>query len=1574
MGSRGLRRRAVLTVCVAVVLGAAASVFGVVTATSAQGTRADSGSLPVQDQGPAAIDKLGRELPNLRTESSDTYQRGNGTRVLRAFGRPVNYRDSTGAWQPIEDQLVQRAGAWQTKASGVPVTLPSKLGEGPVSIGSGSRIVSLDLEGASDAEAAVSGATSSYQAVLPGTSASYAASGTSVRETLTLANAEAPTVYRYALSLSAGLHPVLTEAGTVNIVDSSGHTVYWLAAPTVEDSSTANDGPLTTPVHYELSEDGKTLSLVVNDSWLHDPTRVFPVRIDPDIYWSGAEPDCTIRSGSSAGTSLCGQALVVGSNSATPREVSRTLFRVSVSSIPQDADILSSSIGVRFRHESSSTPVNIQAFALSREFTTSATWNTYDGVHSWSTAGGDYTSQTLPGGGTQPYGQREMLESYVGWWTGIAITPLVEKWVREPSTNHGVLLKAQNETTGFYDEFNQSGHAEEPEEAGEPDFEVVYTPVLGTPASSTLTNIPIDDSASMAVNVADGNLLISHQDVHLPGVGYDFSLADTYNSEATGEAQDEEWPEGGYQSVDSQELNGTTFSAGADVTMERYWVDESRIFHDPSGSWWTFIREPSLDSGGNKAFLSPSGLNATLLVNSSTGKSTLTYNTSLVKYEFAEAGDLEKIVDKNGNTTTFHYGSEGKTSSVVDTHGHTVNFAYEGTSEEEGNITKISDELGRHWKFSENSSRQVVGESDPDGHELKYEYNEQQNPKQITDPRGHLIELSYDEDERVSEIRRVINGTATTPGSKDVITTYKYSIPVSGSVSCPTGSYGDTEVVSPDGSPNGEADSKATGHKTFYCFNNQDQVTKTIDQAGNASTTSYNAATGTPSSYQNPGDTAGGLNVNNTIAYAANGAVEKIVDGTGESSSLTTNFNYTGSGTYSKVEPSSIKTPFSAGSQSGTSHSSFIGYDANGNVENVHQGSATGSPSVALVHNTLGQVTESTDGDGNKTKYEYNTKHDLIKITPPSPLGVTELTYDAIDRVKTVKDGRGITATYTYNGEDQVTKVEYSDGSSVSFEYDADGNTIKRTDAAGFGEPYTGVTSYEYDKLNRPILETTPTAKSTTYEYDYDGNLTSLKDTGGTVTYTYGPDDVLSTLTEPGNSAHPFKFGYETGDDNRESTLYPNGILQCSKTDPAGRLTSLRAFKPTSEQTCASSVSPSSTLEDYSLSYTFEGEEGGKKVNVDTPDLQTLTNLKAENATAYGYDNLDRLLGAVTKPTAGGAATLTSEYEYDHAGNILTNHTYSPSTTYSNNHNKYNAANEICAIATTAPSACATPSEPGIAGDPTYDTDGNMTSDGNPSGAAKFAYTARDQLSSITPHGGSSTSIVSHGTGQEDLAAIGTEEVIQNVLGVASNGTGESANYYTRSNEGTLLAKRKPGEKPSETQYYLADPFGSVAMLTSSTGTQTAPTSGTYQYDPYGSPIGTGPATFGYRSGQVLPDGLLHYGARYYDPANTNWTQQDPINQIGSVTQSDRFLFAGSDPINESDPSGEAVPSRATCAVMAFLAFCQMNGGTELQKQVNAVNTAESEYRSRGEVTPSVDDDEDDAGGDLLEDIVGELL
>ena len=46
-----------------------------------------------------------------------------------------------------------------------------------------------------------------------------------------------------------------------------------------------------------------------------------------------------------------------------------------------------------------------------------------------------------------------------------------------------------------------------------------------------------------------------------------------------------------------------------------------------------------------------------------------------------------------------------------------------------------------------------------------------------------------------------------------------------------------------------------------------------------------------------------------------------------------------------------------------------------------------------------------------------------------------------------------------------------------------------------------------------------------------------------------------------------------------------------------------------------------------------------------------------------------------------------------------------------------------------------------------------------------------------------------------------------------------------------------------------------------------------------------------------VPNGLYHYGARYYDPTTGRWTQPDPVT-------TEAYTFAGGDPVNESDPSG----------------------------------------------------------------------
>jgi RHS repeat-associated protein len=1417
-----------------------------------------------------------RELPELRTANSDTYLRSDGSLAAKISRAPINYRDASGSWQPINTTLQPSTdGSLEASTTQLPISLPSSLSS-PVTVGGEGATVSFSLEGARGS-AAASGSTASYAEALPQVTASYEAQPARLKETLSLASAAAPSVYHYHLSTTGGLTAKLV-AGTVVFSDGQGRPRYVMQTPSVADSG-AKGLPDTRDVRYELSAGGSELNVVVSSAWLSSPDRVFPVRLDPTLEYWGDEIDCVIANGAYENTSLCGGSLSVGHKESPPTTY-RDLLRFNLgTAIRRDAVILRARLALD-EITAPSSPQTLQAFPLKTTPTNGATWNTYDGTHAWTEKGGDFNASPV---------SKLPISTQWTYQVGVGLAPMIEGWIRNPETNHGLILKAENETAPALSTFASDSTPEL-----HPYLEVLYSTKTGTPSDSTFTSQTLTDREGLSVDVANGNLLVQNHILELPGIGSDLSINALFNSRNAGYLR----------SIGA----GWSLNTGIDVRLELNPEDESRTYRDPSGAWWRFDRNSTGDKEGNKAFTTPPGINASL-VEHSDGTLTLEYVTARVKYQFDNSkypSYLQKVEDANKNTTTMHYNSKG-ISSIDDTHGHSVTFNYNETT---GYVTSIKDALGRSWAFTNNASKQLTTVTDPDLHKSTFSYEaETGDLKQIEDPKGHLIELSYDSLRRIKEIRRVINGTASKAGTQDVISTFAYVFPATSSLGCPADTIGDTEVVSPNGSPEGKAGSNSTGHKTFYCFNNRDQVTKTINQRGGLSTAGYDASSGNLTEYQNPGDTAGEGTVMNEIVYNGSGAPTKITEGTASTSSLVTTLNY-GGGNGDEVQPSSVQTPFSATGQKGSStktHKVFYAYDEHGNLTSAAQDKETSSENeVKLTYNPQGQVASSTDPDGNVTKYKYSEtagheKGDLLKIEPPSTLGATELTYDSLDRVHSSKDGRGNTATYTYDGEDRVTRVEYSDGSTVSFKLDADGNTTERVDAKSFGEPYTGATLYEYDKLNRPILETTPTAKSTTYGYDYDGNLTSLKDAGGTVSYTYGSDDLLTSLTEPESSAHPFKFGYETGVDNRESTTFPNGLLQCQKYDRVGRLKSFSVFKPTGEQNCASTITPSSTLEDYGTSYALEeeveNEEGHKEtVTFDTPELQTLSNVKASTATKYTYDTLDRLLKAVTKPGAE-AATLTSEYEYDPAGNMKLNHTYSPSTTYSNNHNKYNTANEICAIATTTPSECASPSEDGIAGQPKYDADGNMTSDGLLGGANKFAYTVRDQLSSITPHGESAKQIVSHGTGQDDLAAIGSEEVITNVLGVGVTGSGESAKYYTRGSEGTLFAKRTAKGKPSETAYFTLDPFESVALLTNSSGSQTAPSSGSYAYDPYGGSIGGGPTTFAYHSGQVGPGGIIHFGARYYDPTLAVWTQVDP--------QGEAYQFAGSDPVNQADPSGE---------------------------------------------------------------------
>jgi RHS repeat-associated protein len=579
------------------------------------------------------------------------------------------------------------------------------------------------------------------------------------------------------------------------------------------------------------------------------------------------------------------------------------------------------------------------------------------------------------------------------------------------------------------------------------------------------------------------------------------------------------------------------------------------------------------------------------------------------------------------------------------------------------------------------------------------------------------------------------------------------------------------------------------------------------------------------------------------------------------------------------------------------------GYDTPGNLTTTTNGVSPTDIVARLDYNPDGTIDKATDGNGKITDYDYYPDGNLKEVVPPAitpggrtQLGKTTFEHDPLSRVRKVWDGKhqpAATTTpqklFSYDNLDRVTRIDFADGSWVSFAYDDDGNRTTR--AEGSGATTSATTSYAYDKLNRLQQETLPGGATNAYTYDPAGNLKTLTDAGGAVTYDYDQVNLLKDLAEPGGSctATPKTVCTQftnTACGQRYVTTYPNGVTVDNDYDLGD--------KPTSITTKLGST----TLQSFTYTY----QDSATPTARNTLLTRSMTD-KDNNKTSYTYENSDangtsgpdRLLRARTNaPGPADALVDDYRYQYDKAGNLKQQITQvgtgpAQTTTFS-----YNEGNQLCWKASGTPStACGSP--PTGADVYLYDVNGNLTS-----GAGRtYAYNVKDQTTSITPSGGTATPLSYLGQSQAELTGIGSTSVQNNALGVGIQTTGGTASYFVYDSDGGRI-----GEKVgTQRYYYIADNLGSIRGLTNSSGALT----NTYRYEPYGklaSSTGTVSNPMKFAGGHDTGLGLYHFGARYYDPAIGRWTQIDAIDQAGDLREGDRYAYVGDDPANLADPAG----------------------------------------------------------------------
>ncbi|HYS36732.1 MAG TPA: DNRLRE domain-containing protein [Pseudonocardiaceae bacterium] len=227
------------------------------------------------------------------------------------YAGPKNYQAADGSWTPIDTTVTKGAdGRWRENANSLGVDFAGSADDPTLASVrlDGSRAVGYGLQGAGAVVPSVSGSTVTYPGIPPGTDLLLTTLATGVKESLVLHSADAATSWVFPLRLQ-GLTPRLESDGSVSFVDGGGTVASTIPPGSMFDSQVdprSGEPQSSRAVTYQITTvaGGPALVLTVDRGWLADPSRVFPVTVDPTLNSSASTFAYTAISGNNSGSGL----------------------------------------------------------------------------------------------------------------------------------------------------------------------------------------------------------------------------------------------------------------------------------------------------------------------------------------------------------------------------------------------------------------------------------------------------------------------------------------------------------------------------------------------------------------------------------------------------------------------------------------------------------------------------------------------------------------------------------------------------------------------------------------------------------------------------------------------------------------------------------------------------------------------------------------------------------------------------------------------------------------------------------------------------------------------------------------------------------------------------------------------------------------------------------------------------------------------------------------------------------------------------------------------------------------------
>ncbi len=849
---------------------------------------------------------------------------------------------------------------------------------------------------------------------------------------------------------------------------------------------------------------------------------------------------------------------------------------------------------------------------------------------------------------------------------------------------------------------------------------------------------------------------------------------------------------------------------------------------------------------------------------------------ALYRFAYDANGFLSTITDGRGNVTRIERQSDGTPLSIVSPEGQLTTLSL-GT---DGYLESITADDGAEYRFTYSNDGMISDSTDPEEYARHYEYNDMGLLSLAEEPNGGFNRFTREtlsDGNGFAVVRTTAEGRVTRyrierldNGMRRVTTRFPDATETSLEVH-PDGSrilrLADGGVInslpgpdprwgmqaplakrvtysSPDGLQTSVQQSRSLVRTVGGGLLDIDSQTTTLSINGNEHISVYNN-----------GDRS------ITLTTAEGRQSRLVLTETGEIASMA-------AGSFAPVEFEYDTAGRLTGSRQGSLpdlRQISLSYDDAGRLDSV---SSRSGRARYYEYNAAGQATGIRWSDGRRVDIETDLLGNLTALSTPANHRHT-LAYSPTSHLSLYQPPNTVTGDetrYTYNLDDQRTRVELAGEGALNIGFD----TAGRQDSI---QGPLGTASLQYDATSGKPLSST-SIYGVSQSFRFDGSLMVEENWSGPFSgrIRYTLDDRQEVIGTQINDEPRINFLLDA-----DSLGLSAGAMSITRDTGTGLLTgtslgalqTTRSFNNLGELESIETGFNNSTL--FSLSFSRD-EDGGI--------VEITENMAGQSATyAYTYDAAGRLA-----EVQRNGSTVAS-YQYDDDGNRT-----GVIDSAGNRTASFDSRDRLLSQGSVSYE---------------YDSAGRRSARIEASQRTEYEYDLRGALHRVSLADGRHIDYLMDATGRR----VGKEVDGTLVQGFLYKDDKILAELDA---SGQILNRFIYIDARSVPVYFIrggvnyrlfTDHLGSVrAVINASTGAVVQ----RLDYDAFGrvlSDSNPGFQPFGFAGGLYDPDtGLLRFGLRDYDPEAGRWTAADPSRFAGGSTN--LYAYVGNDPVNFNDPSG----------------------------------------------------------------------